>query len=83
MKIKVLLFAKLKEDFGKESLILETSEGETVGGVVEQLAEHHGMYALHNQALFFAVNESFADKNEILKDGDTLACLAPMSGGAI
>lgn len=82
MRIKILLFAHLREALGKTDLILEASEGESVGSVVGRLADQHGVSELNDASLFFAVNESYVEKTKILKDGDTLACLAPMSGGA-
>ncbi len=82
MRIKILLFAHLREVLGKTDFVLEASEGESVGSVVGQLAVQHGLPELNDPSLFFAVNEAYTEKNKILKDVDTLACLAPMSGGA-
>ncbi len=82
MKIKILLFAHLKEEFGRADLVWDASDGETVGSVVEKFALCHKVNSLQSTPLLYAVNEAFTDKTKVLKEGDTLACLAPMSGGA-
>ncbi len=83
MTIKVLMFAQLKEIFGRSDLQLEIAEGKTVGHVVEALGQEYRVGAFGETPLFFAVNEEYVQADHALSDGDTLACLMPMSGGAL
>ena len=79
MKIKVLFFASLKDFFGEDSRILEISESSTVEQAVERLDDPSGF--LKNSGLLYAVNEDFENKEKILKAGDCLALMTPVSGG--
>ena len=76
MKIRVLFFAQLKENFGAER-VLEAPEGMTVGRLATQLTA----VAAAALPLVYAVNENFVLSDQTLQDGDTLALMTPMSGG--
>ncbi|MBD3107426.1 molybdopterin converting factor subunit 1 [Bacillus sp. AGMB 02131] len=76
--IKVLLFAQLQEEIGKRSLQLEANEW-TVKQVKEHLQQKYP-HALF-QAAMAAINEEYAFEEDIVKDGDTVAFLPPVSGG--
>lgn len=75
MKINVLFFAQLREKFGSNS-VLDLPEGSRI----EDAARVLDLGAL---PLLFAVNEDFAEPNQALAPGDTLAFLMPVSGGAV
>lgn len=75
MKIQVLFFASLKDHFGVDSQSLIFDEPVSVRQVVEILR-------VDAFPLLFAINESYVDGSAILKDGDDLALLMPVSGGA-
>lgn len=76
--IKVLLFAQLQEEIGKRALHLEANDW-TVKQVKEHLQQQYP-HALF-QAAMAAVNEEYAFEEDIVKDGDTVAFLPPVSGG--
>ncbi|MFB4162513.1 molybdopterin converting factor subunit 1 [Alteribacillus sp. JSM 102045] len=76
--IKVLFFARLQEETGKNSLEIEKA-GLTVDQLKQWLEKEHGLPSLdHTMA---AVNEDYADGSEVLEDGDTVALIPPVSGG--
>ena len=77
--IKVLLFAQLKDELGKDTLSIEEGNGLTVGQLKEQMRRDFQVGGL--DAVMAAVNEEFADEETILSDGDTVAFIPPVSGG--
>ena len=76
--IKILLFAHLQEQAGKSQLEIELDHI-----TVSQLKQHlHSLYKLPqlDQALT-AINEEYAEDVDIVKSGDTVALIPPVSGG--
>jgi len=78
MMIKVLLFAQLQEEIGQSTLFLEANDW-TVKQVKEHLQQAYPQATL--QASMTAVNEEYAFDDDIVKEGDTIAFLPPVSGG--
>ena len=76
--ITILLFAHLQEAIGESELRVELSDS-TVGQMKEWLEKQYPNLSL--QSMMTAVNEEFATDDMILKDGDTLAFIPPISGG--
>lgn len=76
--IKILLFAQLQEDIGQSTLLLEANDW-TVKQVKEHLREQYPQMSLH--AVMTAVNEEYAFDDDVVKEGDTIAFLPPVSGG--
>lgn len=74
MALRVLAFARYRALLGFEELELPAVP--TLGDL---LAESR-FQALPKDALL-AVNQSFADRNAALRDGDEVALLPPVSGG--
>ncbi|MDO8490960.1 MAG: MoaD family protein, partial [Dehalococcoidia bacterium] len=79
MKITVRFFALYREIAGKSQIEIELRPGATVGELVEKLRSDFP--ALPHTALIIAVNTDFAGSDRVLKDGDEVALLPPMSGG--
>lgn len=83
MKIRVLLFATLKQRAGRAELILELPEGAAVGAARTALAEQ--LPSLDSGILgraLAAVNQEFAADGDVLHEGAELAFFPPVSGGA-
>jgi len=76
--IKILLFAQLQEAIGQSTLVLEANDW-TVKQVKEHLQQQYPQVML--QAVMTAVNEEYAFDADIMKEGDTIAFLPPVSGG--
>ncbi len=84
MQITVRLFAGLREAAGAERLT-ETFEGDhvTVDDLRTRLDERYERLRPHLPRVAIAVNEEYViDSGETLKDGDTVALIPPISGGA-
>lgn len=81
MRIEVLVFAQLRDVFGEDRFFYEVDKGLTVGEAVASLIEARTDGKIASLPLSYAVNETFVDKTQALKDGDRLALLPPVSGG--
>ena len=77
VKVRVKLFAALREQAGARERELELSDGAGVGDVWGAL----GLGA-EPRGLVYAVNRSYVDRETPLRDGDEVAVIPPVSGGA-
>lgn len=83
MTVKVRLFAMLRERAGKGAIDVDVTDGSTAAQVAAELGEKHGLGdLLERMPIVMAVNRDYADPGTILKDGDELALIPPVSGGA-
>src|SRR5581483_1493036 len=82
MEIKVLFFGALKDIVGRAEEFLELEEGSNIGRVYEIYAERFPKLAQHSASLLFSRNREFAGRQEPLREGDEVAFLPPVSGGA-
>jgi molybdopterin converting factor subunit 1 len=80
--VDVLWFGVLKEFFGGERDLVELAEGATVGDLLEQLKVRQVADAAVWSSLAVAVNREYAVAAKVLRDGDEVALLPPVSGGS-
>jgi MoaE-MoaD fusion protein len=80
MRVRVLLFGVLKEFFGSDTMNAELPDGARVADLLKQLAASRPMPALKSLAV--SVNAEFANASQVLRDGDEVGLLPPVSGGA-
>jgi molybdopterin converting factor subunit 1 len=81
--VQVRLFAILRERAGRDSLTLELSEGATVADALDALAGEPALgELLERLPLGMAVNREYASVDATLGEGDELALIPPVSGGA-
>ena len=79
--ITVLLFAMYRERVSENCLRLTVEHPATVFSVLQQLqVEHPGIGPLVEHTLV-AVNQEYAEGDQILSEGDELALIPPVSGG--
>lgn len=83
--IKVLYFARLREQLGTGEEQLEKADDlATVGAVMERLKARGGPWAEvfgGDQPLLMAVNQEMASTGSALQAGDELAFFPPVTGG--
>jgi len=77
VKVRVKLFAALREQAGTRERELELADGAGVGDVWGAL----GLGA-EPRGLVYAVNRSYVERETQLRDGDEVAVIPPVSGGA-
>lgn len=76
--INILLFAHLQEAVGVSTLSVELSDV-TVAQVKEWMEQNYPQLTL--QQMMTAINEEFAMDTTIVRSGDTIAFIPPISGG--
>lgn len=76
--IKVLLFAHLSEEIGKREVEIE-AVGFTIAKLKNKLLEIYPTLPLAH--VFTAVNEEYVTEETVLKSGDVVAFIPPVSGG--
>ncbi len=81
MKVKLLLFASLKDIAGRRDLEMELDDGSTLQQVTEKLASLYPEIGRMQNSVRIAINQEFADESIPLNNGDEIAFLPPMSGG--
>lgn len=75
---KVLFFAHLRDMVGAESVEVDAA-GKTVAQFKEEMTETYKL--LKMETVMTAINEEFAPDEEIIKAGDVIAFIPPVSGG--
>ena len=82
LRIRVRLFAMQRETAGMKELRLEVPLGATVDDAWSAVVEVVPALEPGRPSLRFAVNGEYADPDRPLADGDEIACIPPVSGGA-
>jgi molybdopterin synthase catalytic subunit len=83
MRIKVLFFAGLRERAGAGSTDLELPAGATVAMAIDRAQAATPRRWKTTTLLMTAVNEEYVTPSYELKEGDELALIPPVSGGAV
>jgi MoaE-MoaD fusion protein len=83
MRVRVLFFGQLKEIAGAKDSAAELAAGARVEDLFAQYAKQFPQLAAFRGVAFAAVNQEFARWQAPLADGDEVAFLPPVSGGAI
>jgi molybdopterin synthase catalytic subunit len=82
VKVRVLYFGQLRELANKREESVEVSDGATVQHLFDQVASVFPPLRNFDDVIAIGVNHSFAARDQILNEGDEVAMLPPVSGGA-
>jgi molybdopterin synthase catalytic subunit len=82
MRVRVRLFARQREIAGARQVAVELAEGTTIEDAWAALARLYPALAGGRPYVRFARNGEYAAADEPLADGDEVACIPPVSGGA-
>jgi MoaE-MoaD fusion protein len=82
MRVRVRLFASLREAAGIEIVELDLPDGSTAEQAWRRLAEAYPSLAGRRRSLAVAVNRRYARFEEPLAEGDEVVFMPPVSGGA-
>jgi molybdopterin converting factor subunit 1 len=82
MQVTVLYFGVLKDLFARDRVSMELAEGETVGGLLRLSEKKASKHSEVWRALAVAVNREYVGVEHVLGEGDEVALLPPVSGGA-
>lgn len=81
IRVQLLLFAVLRDIAGTEEQRLELPEGARAGDVWAELRREFPQLERYQTPPMTAINEIYATPDTVLKDGDQLAFIPPVSGG--
>jgi sulfur-carrier protein len=79
MTLTLLFFAGLRDQVGRESLVLVVPGPAKVSTLIEHLQNELPGFSM--EGVRVAVNETFTTVDELLHGGETVAFIPPVSGG--
>lgn len=82
MRVQVLFFGLLRDIIGAAEDHIEIPSGATLGDVFEHYAKSHPRLTDLRGRIVLAKNQQFARSSVPVSDGDEIALLPPVSGGA-
>ena len=82
MRVRVLLFAALREAVGQKQLDLELPADATLAELMVRLEREYELLARYRGRLLVSLNEERAPLETQLGEGDEIALLPPVSGGS-
>jgi len=82
VKVSVKFFAALHDMTGRRELNLEVRDGLTVGELQRNLCARFPRLADYSGSLMYSVNAEYVPPDYPLGDGDEVAFIPPVSGGA-
>ena len=80
LRVRVRLFASFREAAGTNQLTCELEPGARVSDLLTRLAEQ--LPALRATRGLVAINQTYVEPSAALADGDEVALIPPVSGGA-
>jgi molybdopterin converting factor small subunit len=79
MKVSVLFFGATADEAGTREVEIDFTENTKADEVFGEIVNRFPRLANHK--LLFAVNQEYANGDEIVRDGDELAVFTAVSGG--
>ena len=81
MRVRVRLFASLREAVGTSEVELDLADGSTAEDAWRSLAGTYADLAPRRARLTAAINRRYAPFDTALREGDELVFVPPVSGG--
>jgi molybdopterin converting factor subunit 1 len=81
MKVKVKLFAILRERAGVAEITKELQNGSTVADLWNNLQQDYPKLAVPGIRLLYAVNQNYVSPEHELRESDEVVFIPPVSGG--
>ena len=82
MVVKVLFFASCRDLVGTSEASISLPDRARVTDLFARLAEEHPRLQKMEASLMVSVNQAYVDRTRRLSDGDEVAFIPPVSGGA-
>ena len=81
MRIKVKFFAYIRVITESSETEIEVNEGSTLENIMEILVKKYPDLMRYKEEINMAVNHEYAPEKTVVKKGDEVALLPPVSGG--
>ena len=81
MEITVRFFALYRERAGLRSLAMEVPDGASVAGLTDVVRQRFPRLAPPEVKIVVAVNAEYAEPEQVLRPGDDVCLIPPVSGG--
>jgi molybdopterin synthase sulfur carrier subunit len=81
IQITVKLFAIFQEVFATDQIQINLKSGTSVSQIFDRIVSQHPHLEQWRSLTRYAVNLNFAEPQTILKNGDEVALIPPVSGG--
>lgn len=79
--VRVLFFAALREKIGVREIALDVSGAVSCNELLDQLVEDYPPVAAYRSTLRIAVNKTYVGSTAVIRPGDEVAVITPVSGG--
>ena len=81
MELEVRFFALYRERAGCRTFPVHLHEGATVADLTSEVRRHFPMLAPPDVQIVVAVNADYAEQGTVLRRGDDVCLIPPVSGG--
>jgi len=81
MRVRVLLFGQLKDIVGRQEEALELEPGARLARVISHYAHRYPKFHGLTNSIACSINQEYAQATAVLKEGDEVGLLPPVSGG--
>src|ERR1043166_6246303 len=81
MRVKVLLFGQLKDIVGREEDSLDLEPGARLTAVMAHYAQRYPKFQGLTSSIACSINQEYAPGTTVLREGDEIGLLPPVSGG--
>jgi molybdopterin converting factor subunit 1 len=82
MRIRVLFFGVIRDIVGLREDSLDVADGARLGTILENYASRFPRLSDMSASIVLALNQQFSSATAVVADGDEVALLPPVSGGA-
>jgi molybdopterin synthase catalytic subunit len=82
MRIRVLLFGQLKDIVGRQEESLDVQPGTSLSDLMARYADQFPKFKPMTGSIACSVNREYAPASVVLRDGDEVGFLPPVSGGS-
>lgn len=81
MKVKVKLFAAFREVVGTKEEDIDLPSGTTVSGLLDDYIRRFPALGRYREHIILSVNREYGAPSRVLKEGDEVSFLPPVTGG--
>ncbi|MBS10985.1 MAG: molybdopterin converting factor subunit 1 [Gemmatimonadetes bacterium] len=81
MTLRVLLFAQCSDIVGSRKVDLDLPDGSTVQDLMDHFSAKYPPMKKLDRSIMLSVNQEYVEREQLLKDGDEVAVITPVSGG--